>query len=132
GLETGGYSAKLCIANNDPAQPMLELPVTLGVNNQQTYSVGGTIAGMLGSGMKLRLNSGSNMVINSNGPFTFSTLMSTGEAYSVAITSQPSNPAQVCTLSRGSGVIGASNVVDVEVNCLSGPSDVIFVHGFDD
>jgi 6-phosphogluconolactonase len=49
--------------------------------------------------------------------FTAATAVATGTAYSVAIVDQPSNPAQACTVSNGTGTVGTTNVGSVAVFC---------------
>jgi 6-phosphogluconolactonase (cycloisomerase 2 family) len=82
-----------------------------------TYSVGGYVAGLAGSGLALSYNGGAPQSISRNGYFALSTGVGIGTTYSVAITSQPTGPAQVCTLSNGSGAVGTTNVVSISVFC---------------
>ncbi len=46
--------------------------------------------------------------------------LATGTAYNVAVLSQPTSPAQSCTVARGSGSIAGANVADVAVTCATG------------
>src|SRR5258707_769667 len=81
-----------------------------------TYTVSGTVTGMVGTGMVLRNNGGDDKTINANGPFTFSTAWFSGFPYSVTVQTQPSSPAQVCAVANGSGTI-SGNVINVQVVC---------------
>src|SRR6266581_3231307 len=81
-----------------------------------TYTVSGTVTGMVGTGMVLRNNGGDDKTINGNGPFTFSTAWFSGFPYSVTVQTQPSSPAQVCAVANGSGTI-SGNVTNVQVVC---------------
>ena len=81
-----------------------------------TYTVSGTVTGMVGTGMVLRNNGGDDKTINANGPFTFSTAWFSGFPYSVTVQTQPALPAQVCTVANGSGTI-SGNVANVQVVC---------------
>ena len=81
-----------------------------------TYTVSGTVSGMIGSGMVLTNNGGDNLTVNGNVGFTFATAWFSGFAYSVAVQTQPSSPAQVCTVANGSGTI-SGNVTNVQVVC---------------
>ena len=67
-------------------------------------SVSGTLSG-LGAGQQVTLqNNGSdNVVMTSNGVFTFPTQLRSLGAFSVSVLSQPAN--QFCTVTRPSGVI---------------------------
>ncbi len=82
----------------------------------QTYIIGGTVSGLSGTGLVLQNNGGNNLSISGNGSFTFSTAIAAGGAYSVAVLTQPSNPAQTCTVANGSGTANA-NVTNVQVSC---------------
>lgn len=101
------------------------------ITQPTTATVGGTVTGLIGSGLKLKLNSGSNFAINANGAFVFTTPLSSGASYTVTVTAQPSNPAQVCTVANGSGTIGSSNVTDVAVSCAVVITDRIFADDFE-
>jgi YVTN family beta-propeller protein len=86
-----------------------------------TDTVGGTVAGLAGSDLVLRYLSGgkviSTLTISSNGSFAFSPHLANGTAYSITVASQPVDPAQVCTVSNGSGTLDGSPVTNVIVNC---------------
>ena len=84
-----------------------------------TYTVGGTVTGLQGSGLTLEDNGGSALAVSASGTFVFSGLLATGAAYAVTVAGQPDAPAQSCTVSAGSGVVAASNVTSVAVNCTS-------------
>jgi hypothetical protein len=85
-----------------------------------TYTIGGTVAGLSGSGLVLQ-NNGSNALTVSAGAasFTFSTAIASGGAYSVTVLSQPSNPSQTCMVSGGSGTVASANVTSVQLTCTS-------------
>ena len=80
-----------------------------------TYTVSGTVSGMVGTGLVLT-NNGENLSINANGGFAFSTAWFSGFPYSVAVQTQPASPAQVCAVTNGSGTI-SGNVTNVQVVC---------------
>ena len=81
-----------------------------------TYTVSGTVTGMVGTSLVLTNNGGDNLTVNGNVGFTFSTAWFSGFPYSVAVQTQPSSPAQVCTVANGSGTI-SGNVTNVQVVC---------------
>ena len=55
----------------------------------------------------------------SNGPFTFVLpKLVGGNPYEVRVTKQPTNPAQVCSITNASGTIEDTNVTNVEVQCV--------------
>jgi 6-phosphogluconolactonase len=86
-----------------------------------TYTVGGTVSGLSGSGLVLQDLSNDNasisLAISSNGSFAFAERIANGTTYAVTIRSQPANPAQVCTVGNGSGTLAGSDVTNVTVNC---------------
>lgn len=84
-----------------------------------TFTVGGTIAGLSGTGLVLRDNGGDDLVIPAGATsFTFATPVATGSAYAVTVLAQPSSPTQACTVTGGTGTVGASNVTTVAITCV--------------
>jgi hypothetical protein len=92
--------------------------VTCATTTTPTYTIGGTVTGLSGTGLILQDNGGDNLPIVSNGSFTFATALSAGSSYSVTVKTQPSNPAQTCTVSSGQGTANA-NVTTVSVTCTT-------------
>src|SRR5208282_1744397 len=84
-----------------------------------SYTIGGTVTGLTGSGLALQDNGGASLVISVSGIFTFATTVTSGGTYSVTVVAQPSNPAQTCTVANGSGTATA-NVTTVAVTCVAG------------
>jgi len=90
--------------------------VTCGATGS-TFTIGGTIAGLTGSGLVLQDNGGNNLSITSGQTsFTFSTQIPAGSPYSVTVFTQPTNPTQTCTVTDGSGTANA-DVTNVLVAC---------------
>ncbi len=85
--------------------------------------VGGTVTGLTGSGLVLRQVTTAETLAVGNGPFTFVQRLPFGLTYNVAIETQPSNPAQVCTVTRGSGTASGADVTDVAVDCVTPPAN---------
>src|SRR5579859_5698827 len=81
-----------------------------------TYTVGGTVNGLVGSGLVLRNNGGNNLAINASGAFTFSSAITGGAHYNVTVLTQPST--QNCAVTGGSGT-ATSNVSNVVVTCTT-------------
>ena len=69
------------------------------------YSVGGTVSGLSGT-VVLQDNGGDNLPLTGNGPFTFATSLAGGAAYAVTVQTNPTG--QTCTVSNGTGTIGAA------------------------
>ena len=86
----------------------------------ETHTVGGTVAGLAGTGLVLSLNGGAQtLAIPANGGFTFPTALATGSSYAVTVATQPSGPSQTCSIANGSGQVGASDVTNVAVTCVT-------------
>lgn len=83
-----------------------------------TFTVGGTISGLSGTGLQLRNNGGAAQSV-SGATFTLTPGVASGAAYSVTVAQQPTGPAQTCTVANGSGTIGSANVTNVAVTCRS-------------
>jgi hypothetical protein len=81
-----------------------------------TISIGGSVAGLAGSGMVLQDNGGDSLTITANGNFQFATLLASGATYAVTILTQPSSPAQTCTITNGTGT-AIANVTNIQVVC---------------
>ncbi len=87
------------------------------VTTASAYTLGGTVSGLAGTGLVLQNNGADDLAIASSGTFTFATPVATGGAYSVKVKTQPSGPAQTCTVGNGSGSISGANVTNVTVTC---------------
>jgi hypothetical protein len=88
----------------------------------QTYTVGGTVSGLEGSGLKLSdlPDPGTGLAISANGSFTLADINPANSGYSVYVTAQPANPSQTCSITNGIGTVGNSNVTDIAVVCVTG------------
>ncbi len=82
-----------------------------------TFSVGGAVSGLFGSGLVLQNNAGDDLTVSADGSFSFTTKLAAGAAYAVAIKSQPKLPTQTCTLAAASGAMSATNVTSIAVSC---------------
>ncbi|HTV13892.1 MAG TPA: hypothetical protein VME68_04200 [Acidobacteriaceae bacterium] len=80
-----------------------------------TYTIGGTISGLTGSGLVLQNNGGDNLTVSaSSSTFTFATAI-TG-TYDVTVLTQPSG--ENCTITSGTGTASA-NVTGVSIACVA-------------
>jgi hypothetical protein len=84
-----------------------------------SFTVGGTVAGLNGSGLVLRNNGGDDLAIASNGSFTFATELASGSTYEVTVRTQPTNPPQTCTVADGSGTGAGTSIRTVKVTCAT-------------
>ncbi|MBA8887413.1 hypothetical protein FHW12_001627 [Dokdonella fugitiva] len=108
----------------------LNLDGTLGTP-VATYTIGGSVSGLVGSGLVLQLDGANDLPVSADGGFTFAAPLADGSAYTVSVLAQPGNPAQTCSIANGSGTLAGANVTNVEVNCVTDANDVIFADGFD-
>lgn len=94
-------------------------PVTTVVVNCTTLrTVGGTVSGLIGTGLRLTETSATvNLDVAMNGSFAFAHAYLPGANYTVQVDTQPSSPAQVCTVANGAGVVPTSDVTNVQVTC---------------
>ena len=92
----------------------------IGINCvSSSFTVGGSVSGLAGSGLVLVLNGGNDLPIASDGTFKFASPLPSGSQYRVRVATQPVNPTQVCTVAGGDGTIGSTNVNNVRINCAS-------------
>jgi 6-phosphogluconolactonase len=87
-----------------------------GGTSTPTYSVGGTISGLSGSGLTLLDNASDSLAVSANGAFSFAASVASGAAYAVTVSAQPTNPSQYCAVTNGTGTASA-NVTSVTVSC---------------
>jgi N-acetylneuraminic acid mutarotase len=81
-----------------------------------TYTVGGNVSGLTGSGLVLQNNGGNNLPVAASGNFTFTTALNSGTTYNVTVLTQPSG--QSCTVTDASGTATA-NITTVQVACTN-------------
>ncbi len=91
-----------------------------------TYTIGGTVSGLTGTGLVLQDNGGNNLAVSASGSFAFSTAVDSGAAYSVTVLTQPTG--QSCTVTTGSGTVSA-NVTNVQVACANLPPTTYTIGG---
>ena len=86
-----------------------------------TYTVGGNVTGLSGSGLVLRDNDTDDLPITSNGSFTFGVHVTSGATYNVAIEAQPIDPVQNCVVMNAGrkGSVAAANITTVSVVCAN-------------
>jgi 6-phosphogluconolactonase (cycloisomerase 2 family) len=93
-----------------------------------TYTVGGTVTGLVGNGLTFSRN-GSSIGRGANGRYPDLGLgpLSPGQAYDVAVITQPTNPSQTCLVANGQGTIGNANITNVQVACTTHISRYAYV-----
>ena len=88
-----------------------------GGSNGPTYSVGGSVSGLVGSGLVLTAGAGNSVSVSQAGAFTFPTSLGAGASYDVTVASPPANPSQTCTVGNGTGTVSGA-VSDITVVCV--------------
>ena len=102
-----------------------------------SFTVGGSVSGLSGSGLVLRNNGGDDKSIVSNGSYTFATEVADGANYNVTVLSQPNTQNQLCTVANATGTISGGSVNNANVSCslaytiggISGTGGVIGLAG---
>jgi surface protein len=84
-----------------------------------TYTVGGNVSGLAGSGLVLQNNAGDDLVMGADGGFNFATELDDGSTYSVTIKNQPTSPTQICSVLNALGILAGANITDVTVTCTT-------------
>ena len=111
---TAGYSGSDSLS---PGSGSTEVKVlTLG----SSHLIGGIVSGNSGSGLTLSLNAGVQTLAipaNTNGGFSFPTPLADGSTYAVTVLTQPTTPAQTCTVANGTGTLAGEDVFTIAVNC---------------
>jgi hypothetical protein len=82
------------------------------------YSLGGTVAGLAGTGLVLTIGS-QDVAIAGNGSFSFVDHIEDGTDYAVTVLNQPSRPNQTCVVGDGSGTVSGTDVTDIMVDCTT-------------
>ncbi len=83
-----------------------------------TFTIGGAVSGLFGSGLVLQNNAGDDLLVNADGSFVFAAPLTASTAFAVTVKTQPKLPAQTCTTAAASGTVATSNVTSVTVTCV--------------
>ena len=82
-----------------------------------TYTVSVAVSGVVGVGLILEDNATDDLPVSTSGNYTFATAIASEATYAVSVKTAPANPTQTCTVTNGSGTIGAANITNVAVVC---------------
>lgn len=85
-----------------------------------THTVSGKVSGLAGSAI-LQNNNGDNLIVSTDGTFTFNTVVARNKNYSVTVLSQPTG--QTCSVSAGAGTVWA-DVTNVSIICAASTHSV--------
>ena len=111
--------AQTCVVGNGSGSVAGAAVTTPSVTcTTNVYAVGGSVAGLTGSGLVLQDNGGDDLAVAAGATsFAFSTPVASGAAYAVSVKTQPTGPAQTCVVSAGSGTVGSAAVTAPAVTC---------------
>jgi len=87
------------------------------VGGPTTYTIGGIVSGLTGTGLALRNNGADDLDIASDGRFTFGTKLLSGASYSVTIKTMPNDPTLTCVITNNTGTVLTKPVAKVLVMC---------------
>jgi hypothetical protein len=128
---TAVFSTYAVTVKTPPANPSQTCTVSFGsgtatnnITNIQVncgttgLTLGGSVSGLIGSGLVLQNNGSDTLQITGSGnvAFTFLTPIIAGTNYAVTVQTQPSNPNQTCTVQNGNGTVNGP-VGNVQVIC---------------
>jgi len=115
GLISGTYLYRL--GNGET----ITLNIGQGSSPDPTYSVGGTVSGLTGTGLALQNNGGDTLAVAATA-FTFTTELLDLAPYAVTVSTQPAG--QACSVTGGDnnlggGAIAGADVTSVIVTCVT-------------
>ncbi len=129
-IAVAGGSAYDVVVSAHPTEPRQHCTVTNGsgtvgstnvtdivVSCENRYTLGGTITGLSGTGLKLKNGDEELIIAAGLTEFTFVTTLPTGATYDVSVVAHPTEPAQTCTLTSDTGTVGTEDVTTVVVTC---------------
>jgi 6-phosphogluconolactonase (cycloisomerase 2 family) len=108
-------SGQTCTVQNGSGTANADV-TSVTVNCVNTYSIGGTVSGLVGAGLVLQNNGAGNLPLTVSGAFSFATRVAAGAAYDVTVLTQPSG--STCTVTNGTGTANA-NLTNVVITCTS-------------
>lgn len=94
-----------------------------------TDQIGGTVTGLLGSGLVLQDDGADNLAVSANGSFAFATSLASGMPYGVSVLTPPINPYQDCVIANGTGTTAVSDVTNIVVTCKTNTNPAYSVGG---
>jgi 6-phosphogluconolactonase len=114
--------AQRCVVTNGSGTATSDV-TNIAVACTNAYTVGGTVSGLVGSGLVLSNGGVDSNTLNvaSNGQFSMPGTYASGEAYGVAVYAQPDDQARHCTVTNGtgSGTVANANIASVAVVCAA-------------
>lgn len=81
-----------------------------------TFSIGGTVKGATGP-LALQNSNGTNVIVATDGAFTFETPMVSSAIYNVTVAVPPHF--QTCQVARAAGTVADADIGDITVTCTA-------------
>jgi 6-phosphogluconolactonase (cycloisomerase 2 family) len=88
-------------------------PVTSVLITCTGQAIGGTVSGLLGTGLELILNGGSNVTVATNTTYQFPVTLLPGDQYEIAVAAAPDAPVQQCVVEAPVGTVVGNVTADV-------------------
>jgi 6-phosphogluconolactonase (cycloisomerase 2 family) len=115
------------VANGSGTMEASDIVNVTATCTTNTYAVGGSVSGLLGSGFELQINGGDDLAVGANGAFSFGSKLQSNAAYSVSVKTQPASPSQTCVVLKGTGTVTNAAVDGVAVTCTMSPARFAYV-----
>ncbi|MBU1480507.1 MAG: beta-propeller fold lactonase family protein [Gammaproteobacteria bacterium] len=109
-------AGQTCTVNNGSGTANADIN-NVSVTCITTYSIGGAVSGLVGSGLVLQNNGADDLTFTNSGAFSFVTRLAAGAAYAVTVKTQPSG--SNCIVQSGGTGTANADVTDVVVVCTS-------------
>ncbi|WP_076997830.1 beta-propeller fold lactonase family protein [Variovorax sp. KK3] len=100
------------------------------VCSTQTFSVGGTVSGLEGTGLVLQNNAGDDLPITADGSFSFATEVASASSFNVTVKTQPKILDQTCTVANGTGLIMTAGTTSVAITCVTATARAAYIGMF--
>lgn len=85
-----------------------------------TYTIGGGITNLVGTGLVLQNNGGDNLTVASGATiYEFATAIDDSTAYAVTVLAHPTVPTQLCDITNPSAASTSADVIDADVSCAA-------------
>ena len=86
------------------------------ITNQ--YSVGGNLTGLeVGNSLVVQNNFTDNLMLLTNGDFSFSTPIDDLNQYSISVLTHPTTPNQTCDVFQATGIVNGNSIDNIDIVC---------------
>jgi uncharacterized repeat protein (TIGR01451 family) len=110
------------VSNAGGTMPASDVTTVVVSCTATTYQIGVTASGLTGSGLAVQLNGANTLAVPAaNTTYNFATPLASSSSYIVSVSTQPSSPAQLCTVNSPTGTVGNADVV-LTITCVAANS----------